>query len=142
LTREKQDSKGAGDRMIGWGDGYGVALRARRNRGEDGRFGEPSLPMTAEMHLRVSGLSRREPGSGVQVQDRNFPIPGPAPDHPCLKPEGRDLGPENTSRTRKNMAGANLPLTYFFAAFGFALARFSFRTDGRVARGLTGDLAR
>ncbi len=36
-------------------------------------------------------------------------------------------------------------LAYFFdafAAFGFALARFSFRTDGRDARGLTGDLAR
>ncbi len=31
---------------------------------------------------------------------------------------------------------------YFFAALGFALARFSFRTEGRDARGLTGDLAR
>ena len=30
----------------------------------------------------------------------------------------------------------------FFAAFGLALARFSFRTDRRVARGLTGALAR
>ncbi len=34
------------------------------------------------------------------------------------------------------------PTTYFFAAFGLALARFSFRTEGRVARGLTGALAR
>lgn len=33
-------------------------------------------------------------------------------------------------------------IAYFFDAFGFALARFSFRTDGRDARGLTGDLAR
>ena len=33
-------------------------------------------------------------------------------------------------------------LAYFFAAFGLALARFSFRTDGRAARGLTGALAR
>ncbi len=33
-------------------------------------------------------------------------------------------------------------LAYFFDAFGLALARFSFRTEGRVARGLTGDLAR
>jgi hypothetical protein len=33
-------------------------------------------------------------------------------------------------------------VAYFFEAFGLALARFSFRTDGRVARGLTGDLAR
>jgi hypothetical protein len=33
-------------------------------------------------------------------------------------------------------------VAYFFAAFGLALARFSFRTDGRVARGLTGALAR
>jgi hypothetical protein len=33
-------------------------------------------------------------------------------------------------------------LAYFFDAFGLALARFSFRTDGRVARGLTGALAR
>ena len=31
---------------------------------------------------------------------------------------------------------------YFFDAFGLALARFSFRTEGLVARGLTGDLAR
>ena len=33
-------------------------------------------------------------------------------------------------------------LAYFFDALGLALARFSFRTEGRVARGLTGDLAR
>jgi hypothetical protein len=33
-------------------------------------------------------------------------------------------------------------VAYFFDAFGLALARFSFRTDGRVARGLTGALAR
>ena len=55
--------------------------------------------------------------------------------------------------TRKNVPEANFPvsgfplscvtcLAYFFAAFGLALARFSFRTEGRVARGLTGDLAR
>ena len=33
-------------------------------------------------------------------------------------------------------------LAYFFAAFGFALERFTLRTDRRVARGLTGALAR
>jgi hypothetical protein len=55
--------------------------------------------------------------------------------------------------TRNKISAANFPvsgfplscvtcLAYFFAAFGLALARFSFRTDGRVARGLTGDLAR
>jgi len=63
--------------------------------------------------------------------------------------------------TRNKMSAANLPVSglplsegsvwptgqltapaYFFAAFGLALARFSFRTDGRVARGLTGALAR
>ena len=30
----------------------------------------------------------------------------------------------------------------YFAAFGFALERFTLRTDSRVARGLTGALAR
>ncbi len=53
--------------------------------------------------------------------------------------------------TRNKISAANLPasplscvtcLAYFFEAFGLALARFSFRTEGRVARGLTGDLAR
>ena len=33
-------------------------------------------------------------------------------------------------------------VAYFFAAFGFALERFTLRTDRRVARGLTGFLAR
>ena len=33
-------------------------------------------------------------------------------------------------------------VAYFLAAFGFALARFTLRTDRRVARGLTGALAR
>ena len=52
-----------------------------------------------------------------------------------------------------HMSAANLPvsglplscvsyLAYFFDALGFALARFSFRTEGRDARGLTGALAR
>ena len=31
---------------------------------------------------------------------------------------------------------------YFFDAFGFALPRLTFFTERRVARGLTGDLAR
>jgi hypothetical protein len=51
--------------------------------------------------FQVSGLGRREPGSGVrvrvQVQDLNFPAPVPVPDNPHLRPEGRDLGPENVS---------------------------------------------
>ena len=33
-------------------------------------------------------------------------------------------------------------VAYFFAAFGFALERLTFLTDSRVARGLTGALAR
>jgi hypothetical protein len=33
-------------------------------------------------------------------------------------------------------------VAYFFAAFGFALERLTFLTDRRVARGLTGALAR
>jgi len=45
--------------------------------------------------FQVSGLSRREPGTGfqvrVQVQDLNFPAPVPVPDNPHLRPEGRDL---------------------------------------------------
>ena len=44
-------------------------------------------------NFQVSGLGRREPGSGVrvrvQVQELNFAR------HPHLRPEGRDLGPEN-----------------------------------------------
>ena len=55
--------------------------------------------------------------------------------------------------TRNKISAENLPvsglplsrvtcLAYFFDAFGLALARFSFRTEGRVARGLAGDLAR
>ena len=52
--------------------------------------------------FQVSGLGRREPGSGVQVrvqvQDLNFtPVPEPVPDNPHQRPEGRDLGPENVS---------------------------------------------
>ena len=49
--------------------------------------------------FRVSGLGRQVPGTGVQVrvqvQDLNFPVPVPVPDNPYLRPEGRDLGPEN-----------------------------------------------
>jgi hypothetical protein len=33
-------------------------------------------------------------------------------------------------------------VAYFFPAFGFALERFTLRIDRRVARGLTGFLAR
>ena len=116
-----------------------------------------------------SGAGFRYSGSGTGSGPEFFPAPGPGPDHPCLKPEGRDLGPENASRTLQDFSRSQLPgfrspfefgfslanwltdtrtrrrrapTTYFFAAFGLALARFSFRTEGRVARGLTGDLAR
>jgi hypothetical protein len=51
-------------------------------------------------YFQVSGLGRREPGSGVQVRvqvrDMHFnPAPAPVPDNPYQRPEGRDLGPEN-----------------------------------------------
>ena len=52
-------------------------------------------------NFQVSGLGRREPGSGlqvrVQVQDLKFPAPAPVPDNLHQRPEGRDLGPESAS---------------------------------------------
>jgi hypothetical protein len=43
-------------------------------------------------HFQVSGLGRREPGSGLQVrdqvQDLKFPAPVPVPDNLDQRPEG------------------------------------------------------
>jgi len=53
------------------------------------------------IHFQISGLGSQVPGTGpqvrVQVQDLNFPVPEPVPDNPHLRPEGRDLGPEDAS---------------------------------------------
>ncbi len=43
---------------------------------------------------------------------------------------------------RYPLASVPARCAYFFPAFGFALARLIWRTDGRDARGLTGALAR
>ena len=56
--------------------------------------GEPEAGGLAEQKIfQVTGLGRREPGSGVrvrvQVQDLNFaPHLSPVPDNPYLRPEG------------------------------------------------------
>jgi len=65
--------------------------------------------------FRVTGLGRREPGSGVQVRvqvrDLNFtPLPAPVPDGPHLRPEGRDLGPETVSCRLSQHAVLTLPV--------------------------------
>ena len=74
-----------------------------------GRFGEPSLPMGEEMHFRVSGLSRREPGSGVRVrvQDLNFAR------HPnlYLNTRARDLRAETWDLRMGVLAAANIPVS-------------------------------
>ena len=62
------------------------------------------------------------------MSEADFPVSG--------LPLSADSSPANRSTGRLD------PGTYFFAAFGFALERFTFRTERRVARGLTGALAR
>ena len=62
-----------------------------------------------------------------QVSETNFPVSGLPLSEGPLANDSTDQLPSRA---------------YFFDAFGLALARFSFRTDGRVARGLTGALAR
>jgi hypothetical protein len=72
------------------------------------------------------------PVARMNVSEANFPVSG------LPLSEGPLANRLTDTRTRRRRA----PTAYFFAAFGLALARFSFRTDGRVARGLTGALAR
>ena len=76
-----------------------------------GRFGEPSLPMGEEMHFRVSGLSRREPGSGVQVRVQVQDLNLTRHPHLYLNTRARDLRAETWDLRMCMMAAANIPVS-------------------------------
>ena len=46
--------------------------------------------------MTFSGLGPQVSGAGIQVRASD-PGPAPAPEHPNLIPDGRDLGPESAS---------------------------------------------